>query len=244
MSDRRRAQLGNASWAARSLAAVAVVISATASCASNVPAQSTDFQIGAAAPLGARSVPVDRLTLTVTYQSGQERFDPLPPTYQPKITTRQALEAFAKSVDPHALGTDEKPTVLLASYTNFVTGKHATFVTGTMDPVAAARSDEASKPSWTAVPVWYIRYLHVPVAPAGVPAAPGRTRVPPQVVVQEMVIPVSAETGQILMMENVSADPTAASWPTPTSGDGRTDKPSPVNAQPATPPPPTATRTQ
>ncbi len=70
---------------------------------------------------------------------GQERFDPLPTAYQPKINARQAFAAFARSVDPRSLGTKGKPTILLASYTNFITGKHATFVTGTMDTGSEAR---------------------------------------------------------------------------------------------------------
>ena len=210
---------------------LATAILTVASCATSVTNPSTHSlttQAGTTA-LSSGVAPTDHLTATVTYQDGQERFDPLPTGYQPKIDAAQAFAAFAKSVNPSSLGTNEKPTVLLASYTNFTTGKHATFVTGTMDPVAAARSDEASRPWWTAVPVWYIRYLHVPTASVGAPAAPGQTYQLPKVVIQEMVIPVSAETGQVLMMENTFADRTPASWTAPTAGNGDAAKTSAVS---------------
>ncbi len=205
---------------------LASAILAIASCATSVANPSTHSLTTRpdATASSSETAPTDRLTATVTYQSGQERFDPLPKDYQPKFDAAQAFSAFARSVDPSSLGTNEKPTILLASYTNFTTGKHATFVTGTMDPIAAAKSDEASKPWWTAVPVWYIRYLHVPIAPAGAPAAPGQPNKPPKMVTQEMVIPVSAQTGQVLMMENVSADRTPTSWPPPADGNGDTAK--------------------
>ena len=213
---RRRASAG-------SLAVVAVLV-VLVGCASGPIATSDGTAIPTWGTAGALSaVTGDRLASSVTYSEGQERFDPPPAAYHPKITAKQAFDAFAKEVDPRSLGTDEQPTVLLASYTNFITGKHATFVTGTMDPVAAAKSDEASKPWWVGVPVWYIRYLRVPTMPVGAPAAPDRTAVPPKVVVQEMVIPVSADTGQVLMMENTTADRTPTSWPPP-PGNGDTRK--------------------
>lgn len=171
----------------------------------------------------------DRLTTTVTYDGGQERFDPLPASYRPKITARDAFEASAAEVDPASLGTEEKPTVLLASYTNFSTGKHATVATGTMDPVAAAKSDEASKPWWTTVPVWYIRYQKVPVSPMGAPAAPGQTYHQPKTVVEEMFVPVSADTGKVLLIVYGTADRTPTSWP-PTAGNGETAKSRPGSA--------------
>jgi hypothetical protein len=204
---------------------------AVASCGTNVtnPSAHSLATEGDTTATSTGVAPTDRLTATVTYQDGQERFDPLPTVYQPKIGAAQAFAAFAKSINPSSLGTNEKPTVLLASYTNFTTGKHATFVTGTMDPVAAARSDEASKPWWTAVPVWYIRYLHVPTASVGAPAAPGQTYQLPKVVIQEMVIPVSAETGQVLMMENTFADRTPTSWTASTGGNGDASKTSAVS---------------
>lgn len=205
---RRRAQV---EWV--SLAAAAVVLAGCASPAIG-PAAGPDVRTVVAAAAG------DRLTATVTYNSGQERFDPPPADYHPKVTAGQAFAEFARQDDPRSLGTDEKPTVLLASYTNFITGQHATFVTGTMDPVAAAKSDGASKPWWTDVPVWYIRYLRVPVVPVGPPHAPGRTAA---AVVEEMVIPVSADTGKVLMWENTVADRTPTSWP-PSPGNGDTRK--------------------
>ena len=201
---------------------LAGVIFAVASCAAAVNSSTHSVTTAETAGSSSDISPVERLTATVTYQDGQERFDPLPANYEPKIDATQAFAAFARSVDPRSLGTDEKPIIVLASYTNFITGKHETFVTGTMDPVAAAKSDEVSKSWWTDVPVWYIRYLHVPTAPAGVIPAPGRTQGPPKVVIQEMVIPVSAETGQVLMMENVSADRTPTSWPSPADDHGDT----------------------
>jgi hypothetical protein len=220
-----RRTLARAWWLPLSAAILAV-----ASCASSVTNPSTFPRITQADTTASSSgvVGTDRLTATVTYQGGQERFDPPPRDYQPQIDAAQAFAAFAKSVDPSSLGTNEKPTILLASYTNFTTGKQATFVTGTMDPIAAASSDEGSKPWWTAVPVWYIRYLHVPIAPAGAPAAPAQTKQSPVVVIQEMVIPVSAETGQVLMMENTSADQAPTSWPPQTGGNGDATKASGV----------------
>jgi len=222
-------------------AALLAVASCAASVSNNSLNSSTTTEAMTVSSSGAARV--DRLTATVTYSDGQERFDPLPMDYQPKINAAQAFAAFARSVDPRSLGSDEKPTILLASYTNFITGKHATFVTGTMDPVAAASSDEASKPWWTNVPVWYIRFLHVPVAPAGGPAAPGHSQEPPKVVIQEMVIPVSAETGQVLMMENVSADRTPTSWPVPTSGNGDAETRSALSSYPQSTSAQTTTRT-
>ena len=208
-----------------SLLAAAVLLAACASSGVAAPAGGIGDKgsVPSGSSTGADRSGVDRLTETVTYSEGQERFDPLPASYRPKITAKQAFAAFAAEDDPRSLGTDEKPTVLLASYTNFITGKHATFVTGTMDPVAAAKSDEASKPWWVGVPVWYIRYLHVPMSSSGGGAARGETRAPPQMVVQEMVIPVSAETGKVLMWENTQADRTPTSYPPPT-GNGDTRK--------------------
>ena len=225
MNERARAHL-QATLATAGWLPLAVAVLMVASCATNVTNPSTQpLTTQADATTSSSEIaPTDRLTATVTYQGGQERFDPLPADYQPKIGAAQAFSAFAKSVDPSSLGTNEKPTILLASYTNFTTGKHATFVTGTMDPIAAARSDEASKPWWTAVPVWYIRYLHVPMVAAGGPAAPTQTYQTPKTVIQEMVIPVSAETGQVLMMENASADQTPTSWSPPADGKGDTAK--------------------
>jgi hypothetical protein len=210
---------------------LAAAMLTVASCATSLSHPSTHSLTTQAETTASSSVvaSTDRLITTVTYQGGQERFDPLPKDYQPKIDAAQAFAAFARSVDPSSLGTNEKPTILLASYTNFTTGKQATFVTGTMDPIAAAKSDAASKPWWTAVPVWYIRYLHVPMAPAGPAAAPGQTNQSPRLVVQEMVIPVSAETGQVLMMENAPADQTPTSWPPPTGDNGDAAKSSAVS---------------
>ena len=231
MRRQPRVLVRDAPAAARWLPLAAAIL-AVASCATSVTNHSTHSLTTRAETTASFSgaAPVDRLTATVTYQDGQERFDPLPTDYQPKIDAAQAFAAFARSADPRSLGTKEKPTILLASYTNFITGKHATFVTGTMDPVAVARSDEASKPWWTGVPVWYIRYLQVPTVSVGAPAAPGQTHQSPKVVIQEMVIPVSAETGQVLMMENVSADRTPTSWPAPASGNGDVKKRSAVSA--------------
>lgn len=244
MTRQRRRFIRGAPAAARCLTLAAALL-AVASCApsvdNNSPNSSTTTEAMNAASSGAARV--DRLTATVTYSDGQERFDPPPTNYQPKINAAQAFAAFARSVDPQTLGSNEKPTILLASYTNFITGKHATFVTGTMDPVAAASSDEATKPWWINVPVWYIRYLHVPVAPAGAPAAPGDSQEPPKIVIQEMVIPVSAATGQVLMMENVSADRTPMSWPAPTNSHGDAQTRSSLGGYPQSTPTQTATRT-
>lgn len=231
-SVRLQAALAVARWLP--LTAAILLVASCAPSVSNPSAHSPTTHPDATAfsSIAARS---DRLTATVTYQGGQERFDPPPAGYQPKIDAAQAFAAFARSVDPDSLGTNEKPTILLASYTNFTTGKHATFVTGTMDPIAAAKSDEASKPWWTAVPVWYIRYLHVLVVSMGVPRAPGQTYQQPETVIQEMVVPVSAETGQVLMMENSSADQAPTSWPPPTDGNADTAKSSAAQVrQPAT----------
>lgn len=205
------------------LAAAMLAIASCATSVTNPSIHSLTTQPDTTAS-SSEIAPTDRLTTTVTYQGGQERFDPLPKDYQPKIEAAQAFSAFAKSVDPSSLGTNENPIILLAAYTNFTTGKHATFVTGTMDPIAAAKSDEASKPWWTGVPVWYIRYLHVPMVSMGPPPAPGQTYQTPKTVIQEMVVPVSAETGQVLMMENASADQTPTSWPPPADGNGDTAK--------------------
>jgi len=208
-------RVGRSQAAARlSMAACAVVL--VVGCASGAVATSaegTTAQASAARASSAGDSPsgTDRLTTTVTYSEGQERFDPLPATYRPKITAREAFDAFAAEVDPASLGTDEKPTVLLASYTNLSTGKHATMVTGTMDPVAAAKSDEASKPWWTRVPVWYIRYQRVPISSMGAPAAPGQTYHQPMTVIEEMYVPVSADTGKVLLIVNGMADRTPTS---------------------------------
>ena len=228
----RLAQRGRGLSATVSILTVAAAV-LLAACATSISATSADRTVTRrpATAASAAHADGDRLTATVTYGEGQERFDPLPGSYRPKIDAKQAFDAFARQVDPRSLGTDEHPTILLASYTNFVTGQHATFVTGTMDPVAAAKSDNASKPWWVGVPVWYIRYLHVPVMAAG-PNLPGGARRPPMIVVQEMVIPVSAETGQVLMMANVTADRTPTSWPPPSNSNGNAEKSSAISAHP------------
>lgn len=131
-----------------------------------------------------------------SYQDGQERFDPLPTSFQPKIDTEPAFAASARSVDPGA----------------------------------AASSDEGSNPSWTGVPVWCVRYLHRPTAAVGVPAAPGQAYRSPKGVDREMVLSVSAETGQVLTMEIAHADPTPASWPAAPGGNPGTQNRAAVSA--------------
>jgi hypothetical protein len=55
------------------------------------------------------------------------------------------IRSFVRSADPSSLGTNGKPTVVLASYTNFINGKHAIVFSENMDAGNAARSDEAAK---------------------------------------------------------------------------------------------------
>src|SRR4051812_27247604 len=122
MDQKARAGLHAALARARWWLLTAAILVAT-SCASSVtnPSAHSPGTHADANHSSSGTASSDRLTVTVTYQGGQERFDPLPADYQPKLDAAQAFAAFARSNDPSSLGTKEKPTILLASYTNFTT---------------------------------------------------------------------------------------------------------------------------
>lgn len=145
------------------------------------------------------------LSAELTYESGQLSFKPPASTDRPVVTADQAYENFmATGIEASAAKSVEAET-LLALMTN-----HVRTTTDTEGKQVLIWADHL---------VWLVRFHNVPVYPAGGGAVAGSPSVrSEEPVIQDVIAPIDAATGEVLFVSDTTIDPRPMPY-TPRSSD-------------------------
>lgn len=136
----------------------------------------------------APQVESGQLTAAFTYHKGFVRFEPVADSYHPVISASRAYRIFKSSGAHGYAPLHRDPEIFLSNYTTIGSG-----------PGVGRNNGEAR--GFDHVPVWVIRFAHVPSYSSGPGNVAGSTTTPGQTAVLEDVVAVeNADTGKLLTL--------------------------------------------